>query len=187
MASRPQVLHRRRQIELLGCALQSAQPQSPDAKLLLEVGEQHLDLLPLPSADLERLRLGQRLRFLARRLVDADAQTAGLARRTLRLQRTDAAVLLPRRVSLHPRAALEACPTQPVTGRAAPHVVGFLVGEACAREYAVGLRRAVQHRDVRRRAAGQQPGQERTRVSTGLEVSPLVGFEYSPFQRVSVF
>jgi len=41
----PQVLHRGCKVELLGRTLQPAQPQTQDPELLLEMGEQDLDLL----------------------------------------------------------------------------------------------------------------------------------------------
>src|SRR5215510_11549142 len=66
-----QVLGDRRQGELVLCTPRSAQPETAELQDALQMGEQHLDALPIMARLLERLGLGKYTCDIAGLFVDA--------------------------------------------------------------------------------------------------------------------
>ena len=78
-----QVLHRRRQVELLAHEAQPTQPQPAESDVILQLGEEGFHLPPSALRDGECWCLGQGMGTLPRWLAGVDGEAPEFASRTL--------------------------------------------------------------------------------------------------------
>ncbi len=155
----PQILGGRREQELVLRAAWTTQPQPPELQDALEMGEQHFDLFPTAAGDLKSRRGGKGPRDITGVFVDIPRNLArDIIRAALRLEFADVAILLARAVTAcavsadaGARRGVGASKlNQFFTRRTGVAVCIRMPREVRARERAVGSRRVVKDRNVRR-------------------------------------
>ena len=110
--------------------------------MVLQMGEQHLDLAAFAGGALERLGSREAGDVLAHLLMRVDGQGAVCRRGALRLERAAGAIGTARTIEQYAVVAFMAEP-QVFAARADEHIALAVESEVVAREDAIGLRRAV--------------------------------------------